>query len=512
MEVIPANAGSASFFSWLALSVILLLASRWLLARRAVADFALSDDDAVVHLSLVKELRQNPFTSPDFSTRFLFSGTGYPWGFHLFFALTRIPLGFLERFGTVVAFIFDSLTLLLVALSLHYFAGGSFYWLLLFPLLRLFWGKSGRAHSFSERPFATFFGNLYLLMVFILTGIQDSVWALAIAVVAGSVVIFSSKFAFQAIVFFSLGFSIFFLSLEPLLILGLSLVSTAVITRGESVRILISSFRWSVFYRQFLQARTSKTNRNFYLELLRGPKSTRLSLAKSNPIVCMFLDNPFLLVALSVPLLADSRSSWNVWLMVGVGLVLAISAPTLTFLGEPGRYLEFAIIPVFMILVEITPEIGIGNGSFLTLAGIATLIIFVRELWKKPSISSIERVASMRDLRNWASGLTKGVVLANPGRLNLFLGYSNPALSFLWIHSAISSGGKREAFERLVPARYPKATMEIGWFVENYDLRYLVLEKNQFSREELRFRDSQILYSKCFENENFLVFELRRGS
>ena len=508
--MIPANSGSAAFFLWLALSIILLLASRWLLARRTVADFALSDDDAVVHLSLVKELRENSFTPPDFSRRFLFSGTGYPWGFHLFFAFTKIPLGFLERFGTVVAAFFDSLTLFLVALSLHYLGGGSLYWLLLFPLLRLFWGKPGRAHSFSERPFATFFGNLYLLAVFIFIEIEDSVWLLAVAILAGGVVAVSSKFAFQAIVFFSLGFSIFFLTAEPLVILGLSLVSAALVTKGESVRILISSVRWSVFYRQFLQARTSKTSRNFYLELFRGPKSSWLSLAKSNPIIGILLDNPLLLVALATSFIADNPTSWHVWLMVGVGLVLVISTPMLTFLGEPGRYLEFAIIPLFLILANSAPEFGFISGAVLILTGVATFVILVRELRKSQGTASMQRVASMRELRHWVKGLKKGVVLANPGRLNLFLGYCNPGLSFLWIHSAISTGDKRRAFERLVPASYPKATMEIGWFVENFDLEYLVLEKNQFSEEDLGFRDSQISYSRCFENSNFVAFEVRR--
>ncbi len=506
------NAGLAVLTCWLALSISLLLVSRWFLARRAVADFALSDDDAVVHLSLVKELRQKPFKPPDFSGRFLFSGKDYPWGFHLLFAITKIPLGFLGRYGTAVAFFFDSLTLLLIALSIQYFEGESLFWLLLFPLLRLFWGKTGRAHSFSERPFATFFGNLYLLMVFILSEIQFSLWALATAIIAGSVIIFSSKFAFQAIVFFSLGFSISFLSAEPLVVLGLSLTFAAVITRGQSVRILISSIRWSSFYRQFLQARTSKTNRNFYSELLNGPITTWLSLAKSNPIVGIVLDNPFLLVALFESLFRDSRSSWHAWLMLGIVLVLATSAPPLTFLGEPGRYLEFSIIPIFIILAEATSEIGIGNGALLILASVATLIVFFRELWKKPSNASKERVESMRDLRHWINGLTKGVVVANPGRLNLFLGYNNPSLTFLWIHSAISSGDKRKAFERLVPARYPKATLEIGWFVENYDLQYLVIEKNDFSDEELSFRDAGISYLKRFENADFLVFELRRAS
>lgn len=510
MEVLLTNAGLAVFTSWLSLSIILLLVSRWSLSRRVVTDFALSDDDAVVHLSLVRELRKNSVAPPDFSGRFLFSGTDYPWGFHLFFALTKIPIRFLERHGTAVASFFDSLTLLLVALSLQYFSGGSFFWMLLFPLLRLFWGKTGRAHSFSERPFATFFGNLYLLMVFILTEIQYSIWTLAIAVIAGSVVIFSSKFAFQAMVFFSVGFSIIFLTAEPLMVLGLTLAFAALITRGHSVRILISSVRWSIFYRQFLQARTSKTNRNFYLELLKGPVPTWLAQAKSNPIVGMFLDNPFLLIAQIMLFFADSPSPWHAWLSVGVVLVLAISASPLTFLGEPGRYLEFAIIPIFITLAEITPVIGIGIGTLLTLAGIATMLIFIRELWKKPSNASIERVASMLDLRRWVNGLTKGVVLANPGRLNLFLGYSNPSLSFLWIHSAISAGDKRKAFERLVPSRYPIATMEIGWFVDNYDLQYMVLEKNEFSAEELAFREERICYLKRYENKNFLVFELKR--
>jgi hypothetical protein len=505
--VILANSTSANFFFWLALSLILLVASRWWLTRRIIADFALSDDDAVVHLSLVSELRQNPFTPPNFSRRFLFSGTGYPWGFHFFFALTKIPLRFLERFGTVVATIFDSLTLLLVALSLQYF-GGELHWMLLFPCLRLFWGKPGRAHSFSERPFATFFGNLYLLTVFLVMEVDDSLWLFAISIFAGSVVMVSSKFALQAIVFFSLGFSIFFASAEPIIILMLSLVSAAIITGGEAFKIIGSSVRWSVFYRQFLQKRTSKTKRNFYRELIRGPKSSWVASAQSNPLVGVFLDNPLLPLVLLSPFFGDYPTAWHAWLLIGFALVMAISTPLLTFLGEPGRYLEFSIIHIFVILSNSSPHLDVVYGTSLVLAGLATFWILVREAQKTPGLASVERVASMRELRNWVRGLDDAVVLGNPGRLNLFLGYCNPNISFLWIHSAISAGDRRSAFERLVPKNYPKATIEIGWFVENFDLRYLVLEKGEFSDQDLAHREPHISYSKCFENDNFVVFAL----
>lgn len=505
------HTGVAVSFVWLAISIILLLISRVVLARRTNVDFALSDDDAVVHLSIVDELRRNNFSAPDFSGRFLFSGTGYPWGFHLIFALSRIPLQILERRGTFVAVFFDGLTLFLVAISIYLFGSNSLYWLILFPLLRLFWGKSGRAHSFSERPFATFVGNLYLLAVFVFSEIESSLWLLAIAMIAGCVVMTSSKFALQAIVFFSLGFSVFFSKIEPVVILLFSLAFAALITKGEALKIVFSSVRWSVFYQQFLQARTSKTNRNFYSELLSGPTSSWLTLAKSNPIVGMALDNPMLLVALIAPVFGGSFSSWYLWLAIGVGLVLIISAPRLTFLGEPGRYLEFSVVPVFLVLANSPLQPGSVLSVMSILAGVSTLLIFVREIQKSRDPSSLERVADMGELRDWARGLKRGVLLANPGRLNLFLGYSSSNLRFLWIHSAISRGEKRSAFEKLVPESYPRATLEIGWFVEHFELQYLVLEKSHFSAEELKYREPHIAYTKCFENISFVAFSVERA-
>ena len=302
----------------------------------------------------------------------------YPWGFHWFLAL--LPEAWLRRCPPLAAAICDSLHALLVALlaaslaprippgidpgAMALVAG---LLVATAPAL-LVVGFGPRAYEVTPRPFGEL---LYTAaMTAALWYLHDGHMAGAVAaVLAGGLLLLSSKFAAQVLLFCTPIVALLTREAQLLLLLPLSVGAALAMSGGAYWWVFRAQIAHLRFYRRRLQYEhpvLSTRNRGRDLaraagRLLRHPadRDARLALirlAEGHTFLQFLLRNVLwcgvlILLALSVfPIWAGPLRGWQValmaWAVAPVAPFVLSSLRDFRFLGEAERYPEYGLAPV----------------------------------------------------------------------------------------------------------------------------------------------------------------------
>lgn len=474
----------------------------------------INDGDAIGHLTFLKEYIKNKGKKIELNYLYTLEGPGYPTGFHKLFYYLKIPLNIVENYGCFVPIISDSLLLLVTAFSINLYGGNNFVWLLFFPFLRIFFGNQGRSQHFTERAYGVLWGNIYLLCTigFVESFYVDNNWfLLLIANFAFLIFSVSSKFAWQGSFFISLILSL--ISLRPIYIF-VYLASTFlsfIITKGYSLEVLKGLIRFSFFYKTYLGPRSVDVKEGHYSKLFKwkGIREFCILLFIASPLR-VITDNPLNLIILFI-FLPNSFDIWMKWSLVGVFLTLIISLKSFSFLGEPERYLEFSIIPVFITLsksqfLDIPPII-------ITLTILSTLAVLSFHLklciQKKDRKKRLQE--SMLSLKNYFRRVNNSNIITIPFRLSFFLGYNNQNKNkFITLLSNIGLGELKEEYCWLMKDRYPFVRSELDEVAIKYDLDYFVVHKDSVNSMNKEFGNYYNIenFSIVYENPDYAVLKI----
>ena len=492
-------ADTSQFLGALSLALTVTLAYRLFLIWRSKPEHRDGDDTS--HLMLVKEITRANYRIPKRFDRFVMNENSYPCGMHKIMAWTRLPQSFWERYGCYVPMVFNLLLLIWIGAVCYRAGGGTYAWLLLFPLTRICWDKTP-ALFLNERAYGAFGANVFLGANFLLVATGDWMWAIW-SVMGLTMAASGSKFANQAMAFFSLLLSL--LTLNPLYFLSwMAHVAVSILmTRGYVLHILKSQIAYSVFYKRHRTRRYLFTNH--YRQLLDAFRPGRF--------VHGLFTNPILMTVTACPPLLAFLWIWSVggwpytdlavYALCGIILCLLTATEPLKFLGRPERYLEFAILPAMLFLSQFPPEQF--PGPFLASLALGLWAVVNHRAIPKSKKGKLydNEAAAYHDLINFLEAQPDGLILPIPVKISHYLGYASERHRYLapFLHQFDPA---------YVPDVFPYPGNRLQAYAEQYGADFVVLRKRALAKinrfaggEYYDFSSFPIVY----ENESFVVYQ-----
>ncbi len=491
------------------LSLILLVAFRsfWFVKEGQAS--VITSGDSMAHLKYVKEYYRTNGKPMNMRWLYTLDESDYPNGFHKLFYYLKIPVTWLEKFGGLIPILCDGLLLTLLAFAISIFGGSHYEWLLAFPFLRSFYGNPGRAHHFSERAYGGLWGNVYLLCVIAFSLTYNWIW-LVPSLIAFLIFSVSSKFTWQGTALISLALSLISLNVLFIALYIVMGLLSFILSGGYSLRVLKGLIRHSHFYKTYLAPRSPTISDGHYAELLsfKGVKSYIYTFFTNSPLRILS-DNPLMLLGLVSLFFIGPFNLWAQWLLIGPLLVLLISTRPLAFLGEPERYLEFTIIPLFIYLSFISvlelPIITIL--SVLGIVGILAFHIFVTMSTNR--VRNVEEV-SMIDLRKYCHSIQGATIITIPFRISFFLGYENPSNKYVTLFVNIGKKKDGQDYRWLMKDRYLYVRKDLQAAINKFNIDYIVAHKPSVKLMNDSYEDGYYdlsRYSIVYENEHYSVLK-----
>lgn len=434
--------------------------------------------DDLAHLSIVQRYKQTNGQNANFDWLYPLGKSDYPTGFHYLIYLTKLPIAWLQDFGGVLPMIFDAILVLMVGYITFLFTGDVSWWIVLLPLCRLFYEHDGRSIHFSERAFGLLSGSVFLTSIFLIRseGIHEGLYALSLL----SFMVFatSSKFAIQAVTFFVLILSVLYRDIGYLLDYVICFGIACVFSKGYVLKVYSGLFRHSVFYYRVL-ANKHPTIKNHYKDFLLVLTSfSNWRKIFKNSLFKTVLNNPFN-IGLFYCVLNLPIDSWMIFSLVGVFLNLIISFRPFSFLGEPERYLEYSLLPSFVVFAKNVESIP------LTLK-LLILVLFIGLLFQH-YLDFVDRCKGqntaqrhMPVLKEWFSQIQNAVILPIPFRYGLYIGYEmTPEKSnkILGMHANVGEGQNIKRFEALLGPVYPFPKSNIDELIRAFNIDYILVDK-----------------------------------
>lgn len=495
------------------LSLLMLLSSRAFIAYRLGRSAIITDGDAMGHLTYVKEYYRTGGRPIDLTYLYALDGPDYPNGFHKLFFLLKIPVPWLEKYGGYLPTLFDLLHLCLAGFVIYLLGGQYYEWLLLFPFLRVLWGNEGRSSHFSERAYGVLFANLYLVFVAVLYMTGDWWWGV-LAILAFIVASISSKFAWQATAFFSILLPVATLSPFFILMYGLSVVLSFILTRGYSLHVLKGLLRHSAFYQQHMMSRNPSLREN-YRELLdfKGGIKRYVYTVFTNSPLRIVSDFPIFIIIAWAAFFHQATDFWSLWVFAGVGLVILIATRPLKFLGEPERYLEFCLVPAFVFLSFLNPadyHVALGLCLLVIVGVLAFHVAFNLVARQKGWMQKTQQ--DMLSLREFFTGIERKRIITVPFRVSFFLGYENHKNQFMTLFSNVGTGEKKEEYRWLMKDRYPFMRGDIPAVIARYNLDYIVVHKSSVEFMNKTYEGGYYdlsPYKAVYENDSYAVYSVK---
>jgi len=356
-------------------------------------------------------------------------------------------------------------------------------------LLRI--GSGPRAYNGSPRVIGQTLYLIHILSSYY--ALSTHSWlALIAALLAGGGVVVTAKFGNQVLLFFGILLGLF-LSYQYLLLLGGSILVALLLWRGQAWGVIMGQARHSVFYFKHLQQTFLYPHLHSLSEYAKGAAARAWNLlrrgdlkgaiewyyAERHPLHLLITVYPqFFLVPILLPryrAMGSFERFLLVWAAAALLCFLATKTKPLLFLGEGERYLEYALFPSLWLGVRFCLE-----KRELLLWGFLTYCVLsaVYYLWGYHRMSRQTDVEFGRTGKAFAelNRMAPGVIM--------------PIGSFQWqtlywsIFPVLTYGGNvderilsRDEF-LLVYGRYPYPSEHFQRIVADYDVSYIVSDKN----------------------------------
>lgn len=346
--------------------VILLIAAFFLRAfPRIVLPYGIASD-SYFHLNLVKILINHKLRYPKRDERFLLNPLcTYPYLHHLLSAVfgskgiyltERFSSAFYDTCNTLIVYVMTSM--LCEDLVLPWYCASiatGFY--ALHPILFKF-GDEPRVYNGTSRVlaqtiyFAHCLGLYYYHSGFEIAGI-------ILTLITGALLFNITKFGIQVILFFGIFFSILFPLYLPIVFTSFFL--SVILSRGRTwgvlyihIQHLIFLVKTNLYYRKFSPLTDLKKYLAFVKMELKFIFQFKLReffnefFQNQDPIHNLVIGYHSLLVIFTWPWFKEAPFFY-IWMLAGICFFLLTKTPYLRFIGKAERYLEFALIPSFII-------------------------------------------------------------------------------------------------------------------------------------------------------------------
>ena len=329
--------------------------------------------DTYYHLLAARRIRENRFRIPKTLKEFLLPGIyDYPPGFHYFLAL--FPDAFRMQMEKWASAFFDMLHCLVVYLfSLYILSNANsseaisltaFWVSLLFmmsPSLTSV-GSGPRAYQGTARTPGEFLFTLSMAcsIIFFVDGVP---LYLLLAGFFGGLLLLTSKFAAQVFLFFNLIIFFFYQDLIWPGVPCLGILFALLMTRGHYKEIAFGHLEHCQYYRKAISRRfylVSNKNqlkdlKTLLTDLFRTPRKAAQTILMDNTYIQLITKNPQLffvafLFSAGLSEKSDINTILYVWTFASLLAFFITSLRPFLFLGEAERYLEYALLPQFLLI------------------------------------------------------------------------------------------------------------------------------------------------------------------
>ena len=406
----------------------------------------------------------------------------------------------------------------------------SYYGLFFIALVALtpqyFHQQNSRIYGLSVRGVGLILGLLFLFFYFSFEFYNFNFTYLIITLFIGYLVWGTNLFAQQALVFFSILYSIFFGNIFMLLIVLFSFVIFCIIHRNFAkvfvkTRIDYGKIYYSILSKKFLFPYRYSIWRDwvydFWINKKKSIKS-RLSYVYTNSIFIVVFLNPLIMISIYSyynPIVVENIYLNQLYLFsnkisfIGFVTFILISFRFSRFLGEPERYLE-AVIPfstfsslVFLINTydNYSVELILLYFLIINIFQISFFVFFRKFIKNDISVFSKKIKANIEDLRNNGTEIR---FASNQCDWSKFL------LNTEW------------KFVHFIPVTYYCGGVHLNDYIDNYpfmssssfdkicsefNLNVLLIEKSAYSNHS-RFLNNKRRYNLLMNEESFLLVKV----
>lgn len=434
--------------------------------------------DDLAHLSFVKRYKQTNGHNANFDWLYPLGKSDYPTGFHYLVYLTKLPMEELQNFGGVLPMIFDAVLVLFVGSITFFFTGDVSWWILLVPLCRLFYEHDGRSIHFSERAFGLLSGSVFLTSIFLIRseGMHEGLYALSLL----SFMVFatSSKFAIQAVTFFVFLLSVWFGDIGYLLDYLICFGLACVLTKGYVLKVYAGLLRHSAFYHRVLASKHPGIKNHYIDFVLTVTSFSNWRNVLTNSLFKTVVNNPFN-IGLFYCVIVLPIDPWIIFSLVGVFLNLIISFRPLSFLGEPERYLEYSLLPSFVVFAKNVESIPIALKFLIVVLFMWVLCQHYFDFVKRCKGQNTAQ-QHMPLLKEWFAQIQNAVILPIPFRYGLYVGYDMLPIQsnkILGMHANVGEGENMHRFESLLGPVYPFPNSNIDELIRAFNIDYILVDK-----------------------------------
>lgn len=502
---------------------------------------SLKDSDADVALNLVKNLKSG---FPYYKSRDAIPDgfNGYPRFNH--FIISIFPEKHWQRAGYLLNIFYDVLTAILLYLALKVFVnegvvGSSssqyaipFLGALLYVSTPAFFPVIGtRLKSFGGRALGALFFFLYFS--FLGSGLlYDFIPGFILASIIGTLIIFTSQFSLQAVIFTTLFLSIFYFTFIPLLVLVGAVLLGAIVAPKHLKHYITGKANHYVWYFRNQHSNVGSTSaRNrlrdyIYLPvyLFRDKKKFLHSVTRNLTFVIAlwFVPGLALLVVagiVSPGVITEFSSepmSQFLIAVVGGGVVAFVltSLKPLLFLGEAERYLEQCVPFISVLIVLFGWQAGWDHAVFFFLL-ILQISIVIGILIKTKLLTDIIESFKMPDesqdpLYQYLNSIDSSLrILTIPAKNSwkhaYFVDNENIKFYRMFEHGENGIDGYRYMDEDLIQFSIPRT--DLDFFKKKYDINCIIIQKTTLQRLK-KEGVNYILdnYNLLIESENYLLY------
>jgi len=386
---------------------------------------------------------------------------------------------------------------------------------------------TARLKSFGGRTF----GNLAGIIYFASLGacfIFDNYYYLILSVFSGILILLSSQFAMQVMVFFSIILAIIYWSAIPILAIGL-VFFLGIIAPYLGIRDLLQfKINHYLWYTKNYQRGTGPSERNRLHDLIRYPfflfsdpkKFYELTFKKLTVVIAAF-SLPTLIfllgfVAKDYDLFMTHLGNDIVKYLVAISLAslivfALISFKWLSFLGEAERYFEYSTGAIILLFVIMSSVYGYYNLLIFMVIFHVCIVIANLMASLKRSIKNallIEEDQNFKELMEFLNAKEQRRVLSIPTKLNFKLSacsHDNLAFYYQFLTEEKIDGFKRQQEDEQL---YNFIKPDFDYFIQNYQIDTFVVEKKALKKSNIKHK---INYSftnlkLVFENEEYLIY------
>jgi len=399
---------------------------------------------------------------------------------------------------------------------------------LLFGTSPILFPYTARLKSFGGRTF----GNLAAIIYFASLGaclILNNFFYLIITVASGILILLSSQFAMQVMIFFSLILSIIYLNAIPILAIGL-VFSLGIISPFLGILDIIKSkINHYIWYAKNYKKGTGPSERNRLVDIIKYPiylfsepkKFYELTFKKLSLVIatCSLPTLVFLIIFFAkdyhqfISYLNNEILKYLVFITLASLIVFTlISFKWLSFLGEAERYFEYSTGAIIILFVIYCFDYGYYNLLYFMFIFhifiiIANLMASLKRLIK--NALKLENDPNFNELMGFLNAQEGSRILSIPTKLSFKLSacsHDNLVFYYQFLTEKKIDGFKRQHEDEHL---YNFIKPDFDYFIQTYQIDTFVVEKKALKKSK---RKHKINYSftnlkLVFENEEYLIYQ-----